>query len=717
MIRSALSYDDRLRLLREKKLEQTRQKAEVGWLVDIDDAGAVLPPPDFDWRPTPTHPNGCFYGFAGWGDNFRSLLEAHPTYVDPMDALAGRWMVALFDRYTEWNPDFDYAHLRDGQEKYGLVPGIGGGQHFCPDFRTGLDLGWGGLLRKVRDCRGLQGEDKAEFYRAEENVILGMQDLIRRTVEAIRAAEAVESLPELRANLHEMGDVNEWLVENPPRTLREACQWISWFSMMSRAYNGDGAGSRLDELLRPYYEQDMAAGRIDDETAIFYVACLLLADTHYYQLGGTDAEGRDTTSHVSFLILEAAHRLAATVNLTVRVHDGMNRDFFRQSVKYLFEDRRGWPRYAGETSLVEGFMRNGYPAALARQRISVGCHWTAIPGREYTMNDLVKINTAKVFEVAFREMMESTDAPSVSGLTKQFEHHLGRAVACTARGIEFHLAHQKENQPELMLNLLTHGCIEKGLDASDGGVEYYHLCIDGCGLATVADSFAALEQRIEREGVLGWEELAAQLERNYAGMEGERIRLMMRNSDRYGRGGSGGDAWAVRVSRMFSRRVRSCPIGPGRTLIPGWFSWANTIEMGQALGATPNGRRAGEPISHGANPDPGFRGDAAPTAMASAIASIQPGFGNAAPMQLELDPGMSRDEEGIEKVAGLIETHFALGGTLLNINVMDAQKIRDAHRDPSRYPDLIVRVTGFTAYFAALTPAFRQLVVDRMMEM
>jgi formate C-acetyltransferase len=136
--------------------------------------------------------------------------------------------------------------------------------------------------------------------------------------------------------------------------------------------------------------------------------------------------------------------------------------------------------------------------------------------------------------------------------------------------------------------------------------------------------------------------------------------------------------------------------------------------MGKILGATPNGRRAGEPISHGANPDPGFRRDGAPTAMARAIAAVQPGYGNTAPIQLELDPGMSKDEGGVEKIAALIKTHFDLGGTLFNINVVDAEKIREAHKDPSKYPDLVVRVTGFTAYFAALSPAFRQLVVDRL---
>jgi formate C-acetyltransferase len=151
-------------------------------------------------------------------------------------------------------------------------------------------------------------------------------------------------------------------------------------------------------------------------------------------------------------------------------------------------------------------------------------------------------------------------------------------------------------------------------------------------------------------------------------------------------------------------------------MIPGWFSWSATIALGKEVGATPNGRRAGEPISHGANPDPGFRADSAPTAMAKAIAAIQPGYGNTAPIQLELDPGLAAQEGAVEQVAALIRTHFDLGGTLFNINIIDADTLREAHKDPSRYPDLLVRVTGFTAYFASLSPEFRQLVVDRLID-
>jgi pyruvate-formate lyase len=189
---------------------------------------------------------------------------------------------------------------------------------------------------------------------------------------------------------------------------------------------------------------------------------------------------------------------------------------------------------------------------------------------------------------------------------------------------------------------------------------------------------------------------------------------MMRSIPRYGSGGSLGDAYAVRITRTFTNLVKERPTPAGYNMIPGLFSWANTIPMGQALKATPNGRHAGAPISHGANPDPGYRRDGAPTAMAVAIASVQPGWGNSAPMQIELDPGLPRDEDAVDHIVNLIRTHMDLGGTQINMNVMDAEQVLEAHEDPTKYPDLVVRVTGFSAYFASLSPEFRQLVVDRI---
>ena len=121
-------------------------------------------------------------------------------------------------------------------------------------------------------------------------------------------------------------------------------------------------------------------------------------------------------------------------------------------------------------------------------------------------------------------------------------------------------------------------------------------------------------------------------------------------------------------------------------------------------------------ISHGANPNPGFRQDGAVTAQSSGIAAVQCGYGNTAPLQLEFDPQITIQEGGVDRVLELIRTHFRLGGTLININVLDGQKLLEANKDPSLHPDLVVRVTGFTAYFASLSPKFRQLVVDRFLQ-
>ena len=731
-----LTYRERLDALRATKLRQTREKQDVIGAMNHDDWAVVLPPLDRrkivqsmstsgmpitdcllqGFEIQSNHPSGGFFGPKACGENFRALLEAHPSYIDPASSLAGAYMVN-FQSYRDprWNPDFDYSHLTEGQEKYKVVHGIGASQHFCQDLTIGLELGWGGILERIRRYRQVNAPFGAEFYDGLEDALLGMQNWIGHHAQAARDAAALEADPQLRANLNEMAGINEHLVTEPPRTFREACQWMLWYQMAARMYNGSGSLGRLDVLLSPYYERDTAAGILTDEEAVFHIACLLLRDTAYIQLGGPDVDGRDTTNVVSYLVLEAAHRLKIPANVGVCVGDDVDPGLLRRGVEIMLADKTGIPKFLGVDSTTAGFTRNGYPVELARQRAYSGCHWSALPGREYTLNDCVKLNFGAVFEVALREMMADTEAaPGVDELWEQFEAHLQRAVDVIAEGLDFHMAHMENVFPELVLDLCSYGPIEKGLDASCGGVEYYNLGLDGVALATVADSFAALEQRVEKEKRLTWDEAMRYLDGDWAGPDGERVRLMMHSIPRYGSGGSRADEYAVRIAQAFTAAVKEKPTPEGFNMIPGLFSWANTIPMGQVLRATPNGRRAGAPVSHGANPDPGFRKDGAPTAMATAIASVQPGWGNTAPMQVELAPSFSRDEKGVDNIASLVRSHFDLGGTQINMNVVDAAKVLEAHKDPSKYPDLVVRVTGFSAYFASLSPEFRQLIVDRI---
>lgn len=397
------------------------------------------------------------------------------------------------------------------------------------------------------------------------------------------------------------------------------------------------------------------------------------------------------------------------------MHKKQDKRLLKRAVEYLFEDKKPIASFISDKNINEGFMKNGYPIELARQREKVGCHWCALPGREYSMNDCIKINFAAIFNVALREMMKDKNIiPNTDELWNQFEKHLKRSIEIVAEGIDFHLKYMHRVFPELVLDLLCHGLIEKGLDATNGGVEYYNIGVDGAGLATVADSFAAIDQRVEKEKCLTWKELINYLNADYK--NAECIRLLLKNIQRFGSGGSKADEYAIRIAKTFTKLVKEKPTPNGFNMIPGIFSWANTLSYGAVTGATPNGRKKGQPISHGGNPDPGYSKFSSITSMAAAVASVQTGYGNTVPLQIDVCPLLSKNKEEIKKFISFIYGYFDLGGTLLNVNIIDKEKILEAYKDPLKYPDLIVRVTGFSAYFASLSKEWQQLVVDRFID-
>ena len=589
--------------------------------------------------------------------------------------------------------------------------------HLCGDVRIAMQLGWGGLLQKVERYADINNEteDQRAFYRAEEMFLHTCIEWMERTTDCIAEKLAAETDPLIADNLRQMLEANRRVTLEPPTTLREACQFISWYNIFGRSFNREGAGGQLDELLRPFYERDVQEHRIDDEDAVFYIAGLLLSDTKYYQLGGPDEQGRDMVSRVSWLILEAADRLNVSSNLTVRVHEGLPEPFFRRCVELLFQHKNGWPRFSGDQSLVRGFVRRGFTPELARRRIAVGCNWMAIPGIEYPLNDSIKVNLARVFEVALYEMFDHGER-SVARLQSLYEKHLKIVLRVVAETTDMHLRLNYQNNPELFLNLVTVGPVETGRDASDHSLQYYNIGVDGAGIAVVADSFAALETRVEREKTLSWEQVEEALRTDFQCEEGAYIQAVLKSAPKFGQWNSPAEDWVRKLCAQFSDLVVHLEAHEGEIFISGMFSWSKTLLFGSCVGATPDGRRAGTAINHGANPMPGSVPNGAMTTMSEAIVAAQCGMGNTSPFQLELDPGITQAQGGVEKVMALLKTHLQQGGTLINVNIVDAQKVRAAHKNPELYPDLVVRVTGFTAYFITLSPEFRQLVVDRMVD-
>ena len=734
------SYADRLKAMRDTKVAHTLAKRAQNGYTDLDDFGTVPISEGYFVEPWYNSTNGSFYGYDGMSENFCRVLDAHQPYIDINEMLCGRWrdMLVNYRGDLHYMPDwlkknpktqefmksatnqwskrwdeqrFPYDHLKPLQLKYNITTGIDGDAHFACDYRIGFELGFGGFLEKIEKYRAIN-PDKKEFYDAEERVVKAIIRFIQRHIDKLVVMIASEKNDAIRENLEEMKQVCENIRYNAPQTFHEACQWAAFFNCASRIYTRDGAGFQLDGLLYPYYERDVKEGILDDEKAKFLIANLLLIDPHYYQISGVDENDKDMTNHLSYLILEAADSINIATNLTVRVHENCDKKYVRKAVYYLLKNKNGWPRFCNDKALAEGYMRNnGIDKKTARERIAVGCNWMCVPGKEFPMNDTVKVNVAKVLEEALKDLRKE-EVRSTERLFELFEEHVKIAVEVTAAGINHHLDHVWEVTPELIMNLMMKNTLERGEDISQCA-ELYTVGIDGAGLAVVADSFGALQTRVEEEKLLTWDEMFEALDNDFAD---ERIRLILNSAPKYCQGGTVSDEWAKHLTELWVSTVKSQPMPEGRQLLPGWFSWSRTIEYGSKVGATPNGRKAGTPISHGANPNAHFRTDGAPTAQANGIASVQCGYGNTAPLQLEFDPKLAADEKGVDTVLQLIESHFNQGGTLININILDSEKLLEANENPDLHPDLVVRVTGFTAYFASLSPQFRQLVVDRFLE-
>lgn len=734
-----LTYQDRLNSIRATKIAHTLAKKEQNGYTDLDDFGTVPLNEGYYCEPWYNSENGSFYGVDGMSENFCRVISAHEPYVDPMEMLCGRWrdmlvnyrgdvhylpdwlkkkpkimelMASATDQWSKrWDEQrFPYDELKPLQEKYNIQTGIDSDAHLACDYTIGFELGFGGLLKKIEKYRKIN-PDKAEFYDAEEKTVFAIVRFIERHIEKIKELLKTESRPEIKENLEEMLAACENIRLNPPKTFHEVCQWTAFFNCASRVCTRDGAGFQMDTILYPYYERDIKAGILGDEKAKFLIANLLLIDPHYYQISGVDENDKDMTNHLSYLILEAADSINIACNLTVRVHENCDKEFFKKAVYYLLKNKNGWPRFCNDKVLCEGYMKNGVDKKTARERIAVGCNWMCVPGKEFPMNDTIKINVAKVFEVALNEM-RNEENKSTERLLELWEEHLKIAIDTTAKGVNLHIDHQAEVTPELVMNLMMENTLEQGEDISRCA-SLYTVGVDGAGLAVVADSFGALETRVENEKVITWSEVYKALDNNF---EDERTRLILNSSPKYCEGNTAADKWAKKLTECWVKNIKNQEMPEGRCLVPGWFSWARTIEYGSKVGATPNGRRKGEPISHGANPNPHFRTDGAPTAQSNGIASVQCGYGNTAPLQIEFDPKLAVDEKGIEIIEKFVKGHFEQGGTLININILDKEKILEANENPDLHPDLVVRVTGFTAYFASLSPQFRQLVVDRFLE-
>ncbi|MBU4385952.1 MAG: glycyl radical protein, partial [Actinobacteria bacterium] len=534
----------------------------------------------------------------------------------------------------------------------------------------------------------------------------------------------------------------------PPRTFMEALQSL-WMAqvVLSISYGMAGILSpgRVDQYLYPFFAAGLEAGRITRERALevieeyliklgTYLIMLIEAgkDTasemavgsNTFTVGGLDRDGNDATSELSYLFLEAHDNMKALANnLSVRISDKTPREFLVRSCE-TYRSTSGLA-FFNDGVIVKELARDGYSLEDARDYSIVGCVEPTSTGNSFACTAGNDVSLAGVLEMALRRgrMLFSgrrVGAPtadprsfsSFEDVKEAFGEQLSFNVEKLVRAVELLDRAYIEEFPCPPLSATLEGCLESGRDMTHGGAKYNFGSITGRGLGTVANSLAAINWAVFERNLITMDELVRLLESNFRG--GESVRqMLLRKAPKYGNDEGDADDIATWVTEVFSREVRKHRCGRGGSYRPGMFSYGVHVMDGLYLGATPDGRLAGEPVSNGISPVNGTERGGPTAVLHSAAKAGSSPLSNGTALNMRLSPGLLRSEESTEKLASLVEGYFALGGRHVQFNVVDTATLEDAQAHPEKYPDLVVRVSGYCAYFTDLGTSIQNDIIAR----
>jgi len=667
---------------------------------------ADLPRPALDADPDPRR--RCPLYLAR---QYRRVLEATPAFVEADDPLPGAWGWQLNDLLPGMGA-VEGVECRPAAGEWGaahVAVNVGMPGHWVPDLGIGLRAGWGGLRRRLAQTRlSLEGERRT-YVEALDEVAAAAQQFAGRHADAARRLAAEEAGDRARA-LRTLAAAIDAVAEEPPQTFRQALVWLSLYMALNRAYNGANVIGRLDQLAGDLLDADLAAGRLNREEAVFLVQALLVRDTHFICLGGTDAQGIDASNELTRVVLDAWRGIRGPANIGLRVHPRLPDDVLERAGRLLLETGEGTPSLVNDQAIAAGLAASGLPAEAARCYAYGGCHWWGVPGRQYGLADGTKINLpAILLEALFR--MSEEDTGSSARLWELLEEGVGQAYRQASRLYALHLRESPRVFPELFGSLWAHGPADRGEDALAGGVEHLCFVADVMGLANVADGLVAANEVVEARRACTWAELAEALRTDFAAAPG--LLRLLSQGPHFGNDETRADDVAARVRDLCVRQARAAGPTDGRfSILTGFYSWNAHNDAGSRLGATPDGRAAGTPLAHGANPAAG-RARQGPTALARSLAAIQPGTGASAPLHLEWDPALARQPDGLDTFLSFVTSCCDLGLTQMVVNCVSRATLEDAIADPDRHRDLVIRVTGFSAYFVNLDPSLYAEILSR----
>ena len=659
-----------------------------------------------------------------------------------------------------WLKSLLFIH-NEGLGNTGAVPG-----HLIPDYPKVLRLGFGGIQAAIKTEAAREGDPKArEFLEALALSCEGPRLLSDRyAAEAERVAadpEAVAAQARAggldpvarRAELAEIARICRKVPWLPPETFHEAIQalWMTHMLVMAaESYPGAGLSpGRIDQYLLQFYQADLAAGRLDRARALELVECYFIKHNYAYDfqgriganqginsgfgqlitLGGCGPNGEDVSNDVTWVMLEAIEALnLLEPKPNIRLH-AKTPDALLDRIVDMVAKAQGSPFLLNfDENSIKGLRWQGLPEDRLWDYAPVGCLENTLQGDDRSGTVDTNINLAKAVELALNNGVNAVTGHRLGPPTgkaegfRTFDEFYGAVKTQLMAMVDRLLAVAAEAdriratwEPTPYLSTFVGGCVEKRRDVTAGGPTYGYITVEGVGLATLADSVAAVKKLVFEDGRVKMGDLVRALATDFAGAGAEGLRqLLVTKGPKFGNDDPYVDDIARSLSRFWTEEVfkRSSP-ATGRRFRGGYLSWNYWIGYGPLTGSTPDGRVKGRFLSNGICPSAG-RDAKGPTAVAQSVGAIgMETAPNGASHTMSFSQAVLRDPEHWAKFAAFLRAYGRVGGTALQVNVIDPETLREAQRNPGEYANLLVRVTGYNAYFVSLGQTIQDEIIAR----
>ena len=627
--------------------------------------------------------------------------------------------------------------------------------HTIPDFSKAVKLGLRAVIDEAREKEAaVDAPSRKEFYAAIREVQEGIISYSRNLAAEAERLAILENDPGRKQELLDIAAIHRQVPEFPARSFREALTtvWICWTAAHLENPNIGLSLGRLDQVLYDAYRRDMDQGRLTVADAIEMICCLWLkigdhvpavpeaseqlfggtGSNQAITLGGVDRDGNDAVNDLTYVMLRATELMKLRdPNLNARYYSGVNsQDYLRRLCEVNLKTG-ATPALHNDRAVIKALTSKGETPEQARDYGVIGCVEPGSNGRFYGHTAAILLNLTSVLELALFNgrhrhtgldllISQETGDPRTFTTFEEFAGALEEQIRWIAdRSTDLNNFFGKIHQdfyPTPILSSLFEGPMEKGRDLIAGGAAINSSAATIIGLADVADSLSAIEKVVFEEKAVSFGELLEALENNFEGYEAlQALLINPEKTPKYGNDDPKADAnvrWLVEtLDRVFGEKENY----RGGKYRVGYWTMTNHAGFGRLMQAMPNGRKARENFTSGITPVSGVT-----PSLTKALHSVarQPASCLASGVALNLKYTPEQDREKmLDNFAATVEGYFddaggqSDGGMEIQFNIVTHKTLVDAVGNPD--PELLVRVSGYTAYFKDLNPQMQKEIIDR----